>query len=542
VERTLSEKTIGKKGIGITVMTNMQLAAKVLQGLISSGIREFCLCAGARNSPLVHILDENKHVKVFSFFEERSASFFALGRMAKTQRPMAIITTSGTAVAELLPAAVEATYSSLPLIMVTADRPKTYRGSGAPQSIEQVGIFSYYIEASLDIDKENNHFSVKGLTWKKPFHINVCFDEPLIDGPIPQLEIPASSEWVKFPEQCETHAGHDTTQFLKTHNPVVILGTLPPKAQLPILQFLKKIQCPIYAEGISGLRGHPDMKHMEIRSGENYLHHLLDTLKCDSIFRIGGVPTVRLWRDLEDKRKHLPVLSVGYNHYSGLSRNVNHFTHLSSLALIESPEHFKDLGPLLKEDLQMAQKKLELLQKYPRSEQSLVWALSKKLKGQSVYLGNSLPIREWDMVADFDSYPARVVGNRGANGIDGQVSTFMGWSENATENWCIVGDLTAMYDLTALWVTPQLEQKKMRIVVINNRGGQIFRNMFHRDIFLNRHDVGFAAWAQMFKWEYTSWTEVPAETHLAPHHIIELLPNDEQTNEFSKEWDGFWKK
>src|SRR5690606_18835449 len=100
-------------------MTNIDLASKVLQGLIASGIHEFCLCAGACNSPFVHILDENKHIKVYSFFEERSASFFALGRMARTQRPMAVITTSGTAVAELLPAVVEATYSSLPLVVVT---------------------------------------------------------------------------------------------------------------------------------------------------------------------------------------------------------------------------------------------------------------------------------------------------------------------------------------------------------------------------------------------------------------------------------------
>lgn len=524
-------------------MTNMQLAAKVLQGLVSSGIREFCLCAGARNSPFVHLLDENRDIKVYSFFEERSAAFFALGRMAKTQRPMALITTSGTAVAELLPAAVEGTYSSLPLVMVTADRPKTYRGSGAPQSIEQVGIFSYYIEASLDIDEENSHFSVKGLTWKKPVHINVCFDEPLIDGPVTKLEVPASSEWIKFPEQPEPTAGHDTTHFLKIYNPLVILGTLPPKAQGPILNFLKKIQCPIYAEGISGLRGHPELQHLEIRSGENYLNALLDEGVCNAIFRIGGVPTVRLWRDLEDKRKNLPVLSVGYNHYSGLSRDVNHFTHLASLAVIQSPEHFKDLGPILKEDLRLAYQKDELLRKYPRSEPSLMWALSKKLKGQSVYLGNSLPIRTWDLVADYDSYPARVVGNRGANGIDGQVSTFLGWADTETENWCLIGDLTAMYDLSSLWITPQLENKKMRIVVINNRGGQIFQRMFKKDIFLNRHEIEFSHWAKMFHWEYHAWRDIPEDVSgLGVHEVIELLPDPEQTEAFLKEWDQLWKK
>ncbi len=527
-------------------MTNMQLAAKVLQGLVSSGIREFCLCAGARNSPFVHTLEESQGIKVYSFFDERSASFFALGRMAQTQRPMAVITTSGTAVAELLPAAIEATYSSLPLVMVTADRPKSYRGSGAPQSIQQVGIFSYYIEASLDIDAANSHFSVKGLTWKKPIHINVCFDEPLIDGPMVKLEMSTTSEWVKFPENVEHTAEHETTHFLKIYNPIVILGTLPTKAQLPVLSFLKKIQCPIYAEGISGLRGHPELMHLEIRSGENYINRLFDQGTCNAVLRIGGVPTARLWRDLEGKRKNIPVFSVGYNHYSGLSRAVTHFTHLASLPMIQSPERFKDLGPLLKEDLQIAYKKDELLAKYPRSEPSMVWALSKKLKGQSVYLGNSLPIRHWDLVADFDSYPSQVVGNRGANGIDGQVATFLGWADSATENWCLIGDLTAMYDLSALWITPQLESKKMRIVVINNRGGQIFQHLFKKDIFLNRHDLEFEHWAKMFHWDYQVWETIPAdsqqETVLGEHQVIELIPDPQQTEAFHREWDLIWKK
>jgi 2-succinyl-5-enolpyruvyl-6-hydroxy-3-cyclohexene-1-carboxylate synthase len=522
-------------------MKNMQLAAKVLQGLVSSGVREFCLCAGARNSPFVEILEGNKELTVFSFFEERSASFFALGRMAKTQRPVAVITTSGTAVAEVLPAAVEATYSSLPLVIITADRPKAYRGSGSPQTIEQVGIFSYYIEASLDLDEENNHFSVNGLTWKKPFHINICFIEPLIDGPVPILDL-KDGGWVKFPELAEPTAGQDMTHFLKTHNPVVVLGTLPPKAQAPIAKFLKKIQCPIYAEGISGLRGHPELRTLEIQSGENYINHLLDSNICDSIFRIGGVPTLRVWRDLEDKRKDLPVLSVGYNHYSGLSRDVRHFTHLASLSLIESPEHFKDLGPVLKEDLRRTHQKLELFKQFPRSEPALIWSLSKKLAGQSVYLGNSLPIREWDMAADFEAYPARVVGNRGANGIDGQVSTFLGWAEATTENWCVIGDLTAMYDLSALWISPQLEDRKLRLVVVNNKGGQIFRRMFNKDIFVNKHDIEFSHWAKMFHWQYQAWETVPEMMDLSQHQMIELLPDPEQTAQYWNAWDAIWKK
>src|SRR5688572_9245208 len=112
-------------------MTNMQLAQNVVEQLLGAGIKEFCLAPGARNSPFVLLFDQNPHLKIYNFFDERSAAFFALGRIAATRNPVAVITTSGTAAAELLPAVVEGTYSSLPLIMVTADRPKKYRGSGA---------------------------------------------------------------------------------------------------------------------------------------------------------------------------------------------------------------------------------------------------------------------------------------------------------------------------------------------------------------------------------------------------------------------------
>jgi 2-succinyl-5-enolpyruvyl-6-hydroxy-3-cyclohexene-1-carboxylate synthase len=107
--------------------------------------------------------------RLFSFIDERSAAFFALGRMKLHGNPVAVVTTSGTAVAELLPAAIEAFYSGLPLILVSADRPARFRGTGAPQSIEQLGLFGPYAETVLE-------------SWSRarPLHLNVEFDEPLL--------------------------------------------------------------------------------------------------------------------------------------------------------------------------------------------------------------------------------------------------------------------------------------------------------------------------------------------------------------------------
>ena len=161
-------------------MTNLELAESVLNECFAYGVREVVLCAGARNAPFVKALGASEKFKTYSFFEERSASFFAIGRMLSEGRPVAIVTTSGTAAAELLPAAVEADYQRLPLVMITADRPRRYRGTGAPQTIVQTGLYTHYVEAEWDLENE----SLQKLKTSKarPIHLNVCFDEPLLGG------------------------------------------------------------------------------------------------------------------------------------------------------------------------------------------------------------------------------------------------------------------------------------------------------------------------------------------------------------------------
>ncbi|HSP33519.1 MAG TPA: thiamine pyrophosphate-binding protein [Thermoanaerobaculia bacterium] len=152
-------------------MTNIERARRLIERVRAAGVEDFCVCAGSRNSPLIVALSgpPPPPAAIFSFVDERSAAFFALGR-AKQGRMTAVVTTSGTAVAELLPAAIEAHYSALPLVLITADRPARYRGTGAPQAIEQTGIFGPYAATSLDEWSQN-----------APLHLNVEFDEPLID-------------------------------------------------------------------------------------------------------------------------------------------------------------------------------------------------------------------------------------------------------------------------------------------------------------------------------------------------------------------------
>ncbi len=146
-------------------MDNIDSARRLIEEVRRLGARDFCVCAGSRNSPLLAVLGTD----VYSFVDERSAAFFAIGRSKLHGAPVAVVTTSGTAAAELLPAAIEAYYSGIPLILITADRPARFRGTGAPQSIEQIGLFGVYAEIALE-------------SWSgaRPLHLNIEFDEPLL--------------------------------------------------------------------------------------------------------------------------------------------------------------------------------------------------------------------------------------------------------------------------------------------------------------------------------------------------------------------------
>ncbi|MGI9239504.1 MAG: thiamine pyrophosphate-binding protein, partial [Verrucomicrobiales bacterium] len=160
-----------------------ELASEVLAACSSAGISEFCVCAGARSVGLVVGLERSEGCRVWHFFDERSAAFFALGRMMRGGAPVAVVTTSGTAVAELLPATIEAHYQALPLVLLTADRPPRFRGSGAPQAIEQVGLFSSYADC-LDVDTTGldvGDFLSRAIQRGRPAQVNVCFEEPTAD-------------------------------------------------------------------------------------------------------------------------------------------------------------------------------------------------------------------------------------------------------------------------------------------------------------------------------------------------------------------------
>jgi 2-succinyl-5-enolpyruvyl-6-hydroxy-3-cyclohexene-1-carboxylate synthase len=442
-------------------VSSWQKAVEGVRNLVKAGVGEFVVCGGARNAVLLEVLAKLEaagKVKVWSHFEERSAGFFALGRSMVTGKPCAVVVTSGTAVAELLPAVVEAYYQARPLVLLTADRPEYFRGSGAPQAIEQVGIFAGYAGSDWE-------------AWdgKGPLHVNVELEEEFVVGDENFADFRLGEFAVDFgrPQVAEL------ARWLRQptlRGLVVMIGDLELEEQEEVFHFCESLGAPVVVEASSGLR--EALQHLLVVDADRVLKENPPA----KVLRLGGVPSGRFWRDLEDLLD-VSVWSVCRNGMRGLGREAGVLQGALDRVLpaLGEPEEMGDVGEWLEGVEGRGQRIEEALEAFPDCEAGWMRMLSVyAAMGSSVYLGNSLPIREWNLYAQWERPVRNVRVNRGANGIDGQISTWLGASAGEADAWGIFGDLTVLYDLAGLKMLGQVDVRGRVLVVINNGGGKIF--------------------------------------------------------------------
>ncbi len=518
-------------------MSDTVLIETSIEACLAAGIGEFVICAGARNLPIVTALAELTDIQVWSHFDERAAGFFALGRIMDSGYPCAVITTSGTAVAELLPSVIEAHYQQRPLVVITADRPKSYRGTGAPQAIEQAGIFGPYVEHAVDLDASESADDVLA-DWSgaSPYHINLCLDEPSLSTEWQLAGELADFERVREPLSNVT----ELVSFVHDHwrGLVVMLGGLEPEDTEEVLHFLKELGAPVIADATSGLR--EQLGKLALVQGDA----LLKATPPGKVLRIGEVPVGRFWRDLENM-PDVDVLSVTRTGFSGLSRPSTVVTGGISRCLrgMGEPPKVGDVLDILRLSKRNQAQVLELLEAYPESEPGMIYQISMlATEGESVYLGNSLPIREWNDFAQREIPHELVRANRGANGIDGQISSWLGTTAVDSGAWGIFGDLTTMYDLSSMAILPQINREKRVLVVINNGGGRIFEQLpAVREldealvkVIANEHKTHFSSWAEMWGLDYHQITGIEQlDVELSEEtSVIEVIPDAKQTAAF----------
>lgn len=515
---------------------------------IAAGIQEFVVCAGARNLGLVTALadyaehQEAGEIRLFSHFEERAAGFFALGRIMDTGLPCAVVTTSGTAVAELLPSVIEACHQRRPLLVISADRPARFRGTGAPQAIEQVGIFGDYVEGCEDIEWSDDLKILDGWSGVLPWQLNVCIEEGETGAAGSLLRLSK----VRVGKVEETRPMLDVFPIIHVMKEawrglVVMLGGLEPDDRQEVWHFLRDLGAPVLADSTSGLR--ETLGKLVLVNGDKILKENPPAY----VLRIGDVPVGRFWRDLESLPE-TKVISVSRTGYSGLAResDVVRGDISRSIRALGEIGNIGDAMDYLKTSKRKSGRVNELLEGYPESEPGMVRMLSiLATVGKNLYLGNSLPIREWNDFAQRDVPYEIVRANRGANGIDGQISTWLGATADEEDSWAVFGDLTAMYDLAAPALLKQVECSGRMLIVINNGGGRIFDRLpvvqelgdEAKNLVANEHATSFEHWAQMWGMNYAKVTGIegfdfePAEETT----LVEVIPDALQT-------ELFWEK
>lgn len=505
------------------MMTQAQLIQQTLSTLAHFGVREVCVAAGARNAPLLAALLASPGLKTWNFFEERSAAFFALGRIMTDRKPVAILTTSGTAAAELLPAIIEAHYQGLPLFLLTADRPKRYRGSGAPQVIEQNGLYGVYAQPLGDWDVTDDPIEMYATQDDRPRHLNICLDEPLETNE-PGVDFCGVQFTPSFPPGSPCTLDCD----------LVLASGMHPEDAHEAAPFLARLGAPIIAEATSNLHSFPELQPLLIPGGDR----ALQSARPAHVLRLGAVPSWRWWRDVEDQ-SGIRVTNITRSGFSGLARSENVETlPWASLQSAQISTPTASCG-ILKFEPDFG--------KFPLSEPGWMHRLLEIIpSGSRVFLGNSLPIRELNLALKSAKPDLQFFANRGANGIDGLVSTFLGTSAvYQGECWLILGDLSALYDLAAPWVISQVDHPKLRIVVINNGGGKIFSRVASlrslpdsaRSVIENRHALSFEPWAQLWGMEYIQTEDVRDLEDLIPMPVvIEIRPDQFETEAFWKDW------
>ena len=466
-------------------MTSQSIAAHVVASLHANGVTDFLLSPGSRSQALAiaaHQLEEAGLARLTVRLDERSMAFTGLGISVASKKPVALIVTSGTAVANLYPAVMEAHHSGVPLILLTADRPARLRNKGANQTTNQVGVFGF-AATSFDVGLETSDSSaaeiaaqavLTALSKPGPVQLNIQFDLPL-SGTKPNPKDLVSSSPKTQPQ---TRKLIELAVPVDNHT-VVIAGAGGHRAR----EFAEAAGLPLLAEPSSGAR-----------QGGNAIQFTLEAIEKlrESIRKVVvfGKPTLSrsVQRIISESSVYVEN-SFDYGEFDPYDNVIARGDHLIPDGKVDSAW--------------LAQWQVEV-EVTPRSEfTNFVWEHSERL-----VLGASDLIRVLDATAK--PRQLEVYSNRGLSGIDGTVSTAIGVAIAKGPTVALIGDLTLLHDASGLNKT-DLPELELKLIVGNDKGGRIFTRLevaneiepavFDR-LFKTSQSVDLAKLAQAYGWKY----------------------------------------
>ena len=470
--------------------TNISVSKFIATKLLKAGVKHVCISPGSRNTPLTVAFTNNKKFKCYSLIDERSSAYFALGISKTLNEPVAILTTSGTGAANLLPAAIESYLNQSTLFLLTADRPKKLINTGASQTINQKDLFKNYTKAMIDIEissksileklKKLNDLIDSQNDISGPIHLNVRFDEPLIDNDV-NLEI-------KNEKQKGSYSNYKPIKLPKFKKPLIICGPLKNNIEISkIVKLSKKLNAPIIADCLSNIRYNNSNSKNIFTYYDFYIKNLKNN--PDIILRFGDKPISKNLNEFIYKNSKITFLidpNAGFN--DDCKNNI--ISDYNGLDKIQSNSHQELLNEFKNNDKKVS----KIIDKYITGSKSQAEVVKQILnntkKNDNCFIGSSTMIRTFDQFMDTSSKSLKLLSNHITRGIDGTVSASLGMAStnNKTNNYLFIGDVSFFYDLNAFHI---LNQKKinLNIIVINNNGGQIFSRLPYSNLNLRKFDT-----------------------------------------------------
>lgn len=482
-------------------MLNIRWCMALLDGLVSAGVTQLVISPGSRSTPLVIAADRHPALHCHVLVDERSAAFFAMGMARYPMLPVALVCTSGSAPANWFPAIVEASQASIPLVMLSADRPWELQACGANQTIDQIKLFGDHVRAfhalptaepsTLSLRKLHNlgRQAVTESLWPDagPVHINMPFREPLVPADC-DLELPEIE--VSVPLTPNMLVRDEELAFL--HKSVsgqhgLILcgaGVGDEGFAAEVTRLAAKLDCPILADPLSDLRFGAHDNSRIISHYSLFLAADMAVNEADWIIRFGAMPVSKALQTYLAASNSQQFVVDHRGRWPDPLNQATQVLHAGPAVLCQQ---------LIQLDLQPAvsawctawlgqethsEQLLESAEYAQPAEALVIQQLLASLPEQSLlFSGNSTAIRYLDSYSGKSDQALQIAGNRGASGIDGNVSTFLGLVtafEGQGKAVAVMGDLAFFHDMNGLSAASGLDAV---LIIINNNGGGIFEQL-----------------------------------------------------------------
>jgi 2-succinyl-5-enolpyruvyl-6-hydroxy-3-cyclohexene-1-carboxylate synthase len=449
--------------------TSTTLARTIVRQILEAGITDVVVSPGSRNAPLTIAFYEasaRKLITLHTRIDERTAAFFALGIAKASGRPVPIICTSGTAVANYHPAVLEASHSNLPLLVITADRPAELRKTGANQTTEQARIFGKAVRYFADVSGAAYPMELPLNSLKSgPVHLNVQFAEP--------LNADDDSDWlkdVKIKEPKIFNRKAAGTFYTKSTRGVLVVGhDRGGFTVADVEDFAQQLGWPLIAEDPLSFPGALSHASLFLTS-----QTITDDLAPDTVVVIGRTTLSRsINRMISMARKTIVVdpriLTVDSDRAADQK--------FTALPAIEAPAIDDEYFERWKKYSTRSIKKVSDISLW--SEALVAREIGAGIpQGTSLFISSSRPIRDLEGFA-LARGGVETFANRGLAGIDGNISTALGIASHRKSTIAVLGDLSFLHDITGLI---HHEEINLKIFVIDNNGGGIFSTLSHRGV------------------------------------------------------------